>query len=270
MKTNNYFTTGELAELANVNKDTLFYYDKIGLFKPLIVKENGYRYYAIYQLDILLVILTLKEFDMSLEDIKKYIDSRSPENLLKLVNGEIYKIEKKINRLNSLKKDLNLLNDRLEVLKKNKYLEVFQEHCEEEYLYVHKKDIISASKEKMFLQTMSSFLEELDRKNISCFYVDFIKDKKDKDNNLGFEFDYLYVNVANKKQSNYVKKAGNYLSIIINDNIFEEKNVFSILIDYAKKNDINIGDQFYLISILDESSVSSYKDYVTKISINII
>ena len=45
----NVLTTGQFAKIVRVSKDTLFYYDKIGLFKPEIVSKNGYRYYSYNQ-----------------------------------------------------------------------------------------------------------------------------------------------------------------------------------------------------------------------------
>ena len=39
------FTTGEFAGICNVNKQTLFYYDREGIFCPEVIAENGYRYY---------------------------------------------------------------------------------------------------------------------------------------------------------------------------------------------------------------------------------
>ena len=38
---------GEVARLFNISKDTLRYYDKIGILKPEVNKENGYRFYDI-------------------------------------------------------------------------------------------------------------------------------------------------------------------------------------------------------------------------------
>ena len=35
-----------------VTKNTLFHYDKIGLFSPDIVRENEYRYYSVYQMEL--------------------------------------------------------------------------------------------------------------------------------------------------------------------------------------------------------------------------
>ena len=69
-----YMTTGELARLMGITKETLFHYDEIGLFQPEIVKENGYRYYAIYQMEVLNTILLLRDLGMPLKEIKQYIE----------------------------------------------------------------------------------------------------------------------------------------------------------------------------------------------------
>ncbi len=57
------FTTGKFAKRFEVKKDTLLYYDKIGLFKPAGKSENGYRYYTIPQFDIFWVIQSLRELN---------------------------------------------------------------------------------------------------------------------------------------------------------------------------------------------------------------
>ena len=69
----NYFSTGEFAKLCNVNKKTLFHYDEIGLFKPEIVKENGYRYYSTYQLEIFDMIYTLRDLGVPLKQAEKIL-----------------------------------------------------------------------------------------------------------------------------------------------------------------------------------------------------
>ena len=84
MNNERYITTGEFAKLTGVTKHTLFYYDKIGLFSPEIKKENGYRLYSFEQLEVFDVIQILRELDMPLEEIREYMDHRSPGRLLKL------------------------------------------------------------------------------------------------------------------------------------------------------------------------------------------
>lgn len=89
-KSNLYFTTGEFAKLFNVSKSTLFYYDEVGVFSPIIREENDYRFYAVEQIEVFEVIVTLKELGMSLKDIKEYMENRT-QKILSL----LWKKEKK-------------------------------------------------------------------------------------------------------------------------------------------------------------------------------
>ena len=53
MEQKTYMTTGELAKLMGITKETLFHYDEIGLFRPAVVMPNGYRKYEIRQTELL-------------------------------------------------------------------------------------------------------------------------------------------------------------------------------------------------------------------------
>ena len=91
-----YLTTGEFARLAGTTKHTLFHYDKIGLLSPERKSTNQYRYYAASQLEIFDVITILKEIGMPLEEIKSYLDNRTPKLFLELLEKETFAIEKRI------------------------------------------------------------------------------------------------------------------------------------------------------------------------------
>lgn len=109
-----YFTTGEFAKLWGVKKQTLFHYDEIGIFKPAIKKKNGYRYYSYQQFEVFGVISILKEMGMSLQEIKIYLDNRSPEQLVHLFSEKIERINREIEHLNKLK---HVMNDKIEMTK---------------------------------------------------------------------------------------------------------------------------------------------------------
>lgn len=94
-----YFTTGEFAHLCNVKKQTLFHYDDIGILSPEIVGENGYRYYSYTQLEVFSTIAMLKELDMPLADIKRYLDHRSPAAFIALLEKQQLEVEEKIKEL---------------------------------------------------------------------------------------------------------------------------------------------------------------------------
>ena len=85
--TNNYYSIGELARYQNVSKQTLIYYDRIGLFRPAYVDPNtGYRYYSPKQIDYLDTILIMKKIGFSLEEIKDHMKNYNLEN-----SSDVYK-----------------------------------------------------------------------------------------------------------------------------------------------------------------------------------
>ena len=50
------YAISEMASLFNVSRQTLIYYDKIGLFKPAVVNEKGYRFYSPTQIPLMRLI----------------------------------------------------------------------------------------------------------------------------------------------------------------------------------------------------------------------
>ena len=80
-----YCTIGQFAELCNVSKQTLQYYDRLGVFSPEVVDDNGYRYYAFHQLDSFRILMALKVIHTPLKTIKDYLQHRSKDELLALL-----------------------------------------------------------------------------------------------------------------------------------------------------------------------------------------
>ena len=61
---------GEFSKICKVSAKTLRYYAEIGLILPSAINpENGYRYYAIEQLETMLLIIRLKSYHFSLGEI---------------------------------------------------------------------------------------------------------------------------------------------------------------------------------------------------------
>lgn len=95
------YKTGQFARLANVSERTIRYYDKIGLFKPSFVMENGYRQYSDLDLLKLQKILSLKHLGFSIEEIFPMVMDNT--NLRESFELQIDLIEDKISHLQSLK-----------------------------------------------------------------------------------------------------------------------------------------------------------------------
>lgn len=114
-----YLSTGEFAKICNINKKTLFYYAEEGIFRPDIIVKNGYHFYSYGQLYIFYVIRALREIGLSIKEIKDYIDNRTPENLRDLLKLQRKHLQKEIQH----KQRLNLLiKNKLQLLKESEQL----------------------------------------------------------------------------------------------------------------------------------------------------
>ncbi len=68
------YSVRQLSKLAGVSVRTLHLYDQVGLLKPSVRTEAGYRLYGEKELLRLQQILFYKELDFSLQDIKRILD----------------------------------------------------------------------------------------------------------------------------------------------------------------------------------------------------
>lgn len=79
----------------NLNKQTLFYYDKEGIFQPEYRNpENGYRMYQFNQIYRLALICYLRKLGFSIEQIKDYLKDSSVESNVRILREKSEDIRK--------------------------------------------------------------------------------------------------------------------------------------------------------------------------------
>ena len=89
MLLNKRFTIGEMAKMHNIAESTLRYYDEKGIFHPSTVDpQTDYRHYTIDQFSLLDTIKFLRQLNIPLKEIKKYIDERNPAYALNLLEKQ--------------------------------------------------------------------------------------------------------------------------------------------------------------------------------------
>ncbi len=95
------YTIKQLADLANVSRRTLRYYDQIDLLKPTAVGDNNYRYYGQDKVLRLQQIRFYQEMDFSLEQIRTILD-RSDFDALKSLQAQKEALLQQATRLSQL------------------------------------------------------------------------------------------------------------------------------------------------------------------------
>ena len=100
----NLFSIGEVSKQQNISRQTLIFYDKIGLFCPVYTDpDNGYRYYSANQLDYLDTICIMKKIGFSLEEIKIHMKSYTIDHSIIALRKQLAAIERQIEELQMIK-----------------------------------------------------------------------------------------------------------------------------------------------------------------------
>jgi len=102
-----YYKTGELAKIANVSVRTIRYYDRIGLLKPSLIKDNGYRYYSEGDAAKLQQILSLKYLGFSLDDIMAMSLNDDPDLMRTSLKLQRSLIDRRLEHLTSVRASLD-------------------------------------------------------------------------------------------------------------------------------------------------------------------
>ncbi|MED3078048.1 MerR family transcriptional regulator [Bacillus wiedmannii] len=92
-------STGEFASYFGVKKDTLFYYDRINLFKPAGKLPNGYRYYTYDQINTFSTLQSLRKVGVSIEELKEYLNSPNTYKLVEMAKQQTVLVEEEIEKL---------------------------------------------------------------------------------------------------------------------------------------------------------------------------
>lgn len=143
-------TVKQVSEMTGISVRTLHYYDQIGLLRPTVCNEAGYRFYDDKALEILRQILFFREFDMPLKEIKAILDSpdydreqvlRSQKRLLEL---KMKRLERLISNMNDILKG----EDKMD-------FDVFSK-AEIEELYKHMTDQMNESQRQAVREKFGS------------------------------------------------------------------------------------------------------------------
>ena len=103
------FTTGELARLNGISKQTLIFYDRTGVFSPNEKDPyNGYRYYGADQLEMLDHILILKDMGLSLKEIRAFLSLSGPSDALAVLRRQREALAARQRRLSAALTRLNV------------------------------------------------------------------------------------------------------------------------------------------------------------------
>lgn len=188
-------TVGQMSKLFNITSETLRHYDRIGLLKPMINEDNGYRYYSIKEMEKLDLILDAKYLEIPLSNIKEAISNDSIEDYIELIQLQEKTIDEKINHLLKIKEQAKekktILNEMMNF--KNNYnfeeLEIINE--DNPIVFIPIANIVHGKTKQKDSSTKSMYLEP------------WMVMYKGKDKNTLIE-DEIYMGIYENKSDNLI------------------------------------------------------------------
>lgn len=261
-----YCTTGEFAKLCGVKKQTLFHYDEIGIFSPKIKGDNGYRYYSFTQLEVFNVITILKDLGMPLKEIKDYLDKRSPDELINLLDNEKLIIK---NKIMDLTKALDLIDKKSKLTKLGASITtnvVFYEEIPTLFfIRTETKDLsnttLSLGEHIKYCKNNSSY---------NPYSIGEMLEFNDIKNGHYSNYRYFYTNVDSNNNYNFSKEGGLHLVTYHKGGFPTVHDSYNRLLEFISTNNISVDKFFFEEPILDDLSVKGYENYLLKISIKVI
>ncbi|WP_275099672.1 heavy metal-responsive transcriptional regulator [Sedimenticola hydrogenitrophicus] len=108
------FRIGEVARLTGLSVDTLRYYEKIKLLRPVGRSLSGVRLYDRHDLSRLRFVQRAKAMNFSLEEIARLLEMREDpqharDEVRELTHQKLAEVENQMKSLETLRRELTLL-----------------------------------------------------------------------------------------------------------------------------------------------------------------
>jgi DNA-binding transcriptional MerR regulator len=261
-----------MARLCGVTKHTLFHYHQIGVFSPAVIGENGYRYYTTPQVEVFAVISTLRELGMPLSQIKAYLDRRSPEELVALLDQEDVILGEKIARLGQMRK---LIQHKSALTRQAMRLPPGQITVED--LGIRRfvmTPLGTLHREEEFTSRAVEHTRRCQELGIVSPHAigALLRREAVEQGDLiqGYTHCYTQVEKAPRRTPLFTAPEGRYLTLYHTGGYAALPASYRRLLDWAQDHGAALDEYFWEDTLLDDLSVKGYDNYLLKLSIRLI
>ncbi len=256
------------SKMAEVTRQTLIYYDRIELFKPVLVDDNGYRYYHLNQLDAIGVIAILKEQGMSLQQIRSHLEQRSPERTLELLRAQEQLIQSQIAKLERTRQMIGIQTANLELSMKVDIskMEVTWQPAVPILLSAR----IRSSKQDFPENLWQDFQLRLQNEHAPIGYpMGVIIEQEDMLRRDADTISYTYSQMETYTEPQHYREEGYYLVAHARADYADTEKIYPRIFDYMERQHYVIKGHTYEEYMQDEVSISNPDDYLVRIMVHI-
>lgn len=265
----NYFSIGEVAKYQNISKQTLIFYDKIGLFCPAYVDpKNGYRYYSAGQIDYLDTILIMKKIGFPLSEIREHMRDYTSDSSLAAMKKQLTVIESQMEELRLIRSRLQHRCAQMEEAKRYRSREnpVLEETAEERCILCRKVEAPYTLRE-ISIATKQCFADFF-QKNLPVYFqcgvsvpLKRIQEGRYTEASIAF----LPIEKTDKADNVTTLPSGRCVSICHMGDYLSIGRSYEKLLGYCEEHRLQIISDSYEFCINDYITTNDENEYITKI-----
>lgn len=262
-----YYKIGEISKIYGIGKDSLMYYEDLGILNP-VRGENGYRFYSISDIWRLNLIKELRSLDFSMKKIKDYLEDRDLVSTQAILNEEATLIDQKIAELLAHKQNINSrLKEIEEVVKETQFDTIEVKWIKERKALLLNANITRDEQVDFLIQKLHKEYEAsfyiLGNHNIGAIF-DFEEVKRGRYNVFQSVFCLLPDEAC---QFNFVLPEGHYVSYHYTGQYKKNKIYLEKMFTYIKEQAYQIIGNPIEIYKLDIHETGKEEEFVTEIQI---
>lgn len=262
----------ELAKLRQVTTETLRYYDRIGLLKPVYVDpETSYRYYSIRQYERLGTIKELRQLGMSIEDVQTYFTNRNLKKSKEILTHYHQLLQEEIRQKMLLSKTLSRKLHFLDELSPPPITDVvFECHFPKRYMITFEEPAGGPREHAYAFTKLETYLDEtapiLASDRVGVYADERLLEKTD-----GYipSVPMLFVEDGDI-ESPYKREipSGQYICLYYHDGSLEQYSpAFELIKTYLRVHDYVVAGKIFQIYKIDVTLTSNPKETLMEIQV---
>lgn len=273
MEQSEYYTAGQLAKLFAIPKQTMLYYDKMGILKPEFVAANGYRYYATRQYLTLEIILFLRRMDIPVPVIREFLENKSREEILKIITAREEECQKQLTETKRLLHSLASYRETLEKAGSLPLNQVLLENAKDCRMYM----TLIPEKKRGGLSTISVRAQHVREAFSRCFCKEMptgwvISQEDFFHRRFGHSSAVVTKSgpLGSPLPCNYVRPAGLYTSIHIKGAYFHHAaDALALLSEFMERNHLSPDGDVFLFPVVNYWVTDDPERYINTLSVKV-
>lgn len=264
-----YYQIGEISRLYQIGRDSLMYYEKLGMISPRR-SPKGYRLYSLHDIWKLNVIRDLRSLNFSIAQIKAYLASRTLESTFALLQTQIQMIDSKISDLQRQKEHMKQrINNLQSALCSAKEGRVFQVSLPQRSGTVIRTDVQRDEEIDFLLQKLHSQRDE--SYLLGNTDVGSVIPLKNVLSGHYQQFSAVFLLDADYDPSgDFQLPSGEYLTLLYRGSYQKSAQYLSLLVQYAKEHHQKLDSDFYELYTVDIHETNVKDEFLTQLQVKIL